>query len=265
MDAAEIKKTCVGLDIFSAKNRLLSMFPQLSENDIEITYQESNYRRFIVTDCKIQKDGKIMFFATSNNAIRYLPSIFQENDFLSRYLMIFQHLYNDISIKIDNINELFRPMHCPSDFLQILANWLGINVELLGSEESKRLFLQYAIPLFKLRGTILGLKIYVYILTGVVPEIIEDFVPYSRLDIMDNTNISSGIFNREGDASVFTVSFPVERSYFNDNLIKRLSLLLQQEKPVNTDCYICFKKKKVKPRKKVTINKNTAIGNTLTF
>lgn len=72
-------------------------------------------------------------------------------------------------------------------------------------------------------------------------------------------------FNREGDASVFTVSFPVERSYFNDNLIKRLSLLLQQEKPVNTDCYICFKKKKVKPRKKVTINKNTAIGNTLTF
>ena len=222
MDAAVIKQNCVGLDIFSAKNRIFSMFPQLSENEIEITYQESDYRRFIVTDCKVLEDEKIMLYATSNNSIQYLPSIFQENDFLSRYLMIFQHLHNDISIKIDNINELFRPMHCPSDFLQILANWLGINVELLGSEEKRRLFLQYAIPLFKLRGTILGLKIYVYILTGIVPEIIEDYVPYSRLDIMDNTNISSGIFNREGDSCVFTVSFPVERNYFDDNLIKRL-------------------------------------------
>ena len=265
MDAAVIRQTCVGLDVFSAKNRLFSLYPQLSDTDIEITYQESDYRRFIVTDCKITNENKIMLFATSKNAIRYLPSNYQENDFLSRYLMIFQHLQNDISIKIDNINELFRPMHCPSDFLQVLANWLGINVELLGTEEKRRLFLQYAIPLFKLRGTILGLKVYVYILTGIVPEIIENYVPYSRLDINENTDIRSGIFNKEGDACVFTVSFPVEKEYFDDNLIKRLSLLLQQEKPVNTDCYICFKKKKVKPRKRTTINNKTTVSTTMTF
>ena len=265
MDAAVIKQTCVGLDVFSAKNRLFSLYPQLNESDIEITYQESDYRRFIVTDCKLTAGNKIMLFATSKNAIRYLPSNFQENDFLSRYLMIFQHLQNDISIKIDNINELFRPMHCPSDFLQVLANWLGINVELLGTEEKRRLFLQYAIPLFKLRGTILGLKVYVYILTGIVPDIIEGYVPYSRLDIYENTDIQSGIFNREGDSCVFTVSFPVEKEYFDENLIKRLSLLLQQEKPVNTDCYICFKKKKVKPRKRTTINNKTTVSTTMTF
>ena len=136
MDAAKIKQTCVGLDIFAAKNRLFSLYPDLKEDDIEITYQESDYRRFIVTDCKLLNDKKVMLYATSKNAVRYLPSNFQENDFLSRYLMIFQHLKNDISIKIDNINELFRPMHCPSDFLQVLADWLGINVELLGTEET---------------------------------------------------------------------------------------------------------------------------------
>ena len=265
MDASVNKHTCVGLDVFSAKNRLFSLYPQLSETDIEITYQESDYRRFIVTDCKLTDGNKIMLYATSKNAIRYLPSNYQENDFLSRYLMIFQHLQNDISIKIDNINELFRPMHCPSDFLQVLANWLGINVELLGTEEKRRLFLQYAIPLFKLRGTILGLKVYVYILTGIVPDIIEGYVPYSRLDIYENTDIQSGIFNREGDSCVFTVSFPVEKEYFDDNLIKRLSLLLQQEKPVNTDCYICFKKKKVKPRKRTVINNKTTVSTTMTL
>ncbi len=265
MNAVAIKQTCVGLDLFAAKNRLFSLYSDLKEDDIEITYQESDYRRFIVTDCKIIDNKKVMLYATSKNAVRYLPSNFQENDFLSRYLMIFQHLKNDISIKIDNINELFRPMHCPSDFLHVLANWLGINVELLGTEEKRRLFLQYAIPLFKLRGTALGLKVYVYILTGIVPEIIEDYVPYSRLDILDNTDIRGGIFNREGDASVFTVSFPVEKEYFDENLIKRLSLLLQQEKPVNTDCYICFKKKKVRPRKKTTIDGKSTMGSIITF
>ena len=265
MDAAAIKQSCVGLDLFAAKNRLFSLYPDLKEEDIEITYQESDYRRFVVTDCKILNNQKVMLYATSKNAVHYLPSNFQENDFLSRYLMVFQHLKNDISIKIDNINELFRPMHCPSDFLPVLANWLGINVELLGTEEKRRLFLQYAIPLFKLRGTALGLKVYVYILTGIVPEIIEGYVPYSRLDILDNTDVRGGIFNREGDAAVFTVSFPVEKEYFDENLIKRLSLLLQQEKPVNTDCYICFKKKKVRPRKKTTIDGKSTMGSTITF
>jgi len=108
LDASVIKQTCVGLDVFSAKNKLFSLYPQLNESDIEITYQESDYRSFIVIDCKVTADKKIMLYATSKNAIRYLPSNYQENDFLSRYLMIFQHLHNDISIKIDNINELFR-------------------------------------------------------------------------------------------------------------------------------------------------------------
>lgn len=265
MDLEEIKRACIGLDVFSAKNKIFSIFPHLTENDIEITYQESNYQRFIVTDCKQFEKNKIMLFVTSKNIIQNLPSNFQENDFLRRYLMIFQHLHNDISIKIDNINELFRPMHCPSDFLQVLANWLGIKVELLGTEEKRRIFLQYAIPLFRLRGTALGIKIYVYILTGVVPKIIEGYVPYSRLDIVDNTDVSSGIFNKEGGANVFTVYFPVEKECFDENLIKRLSLLLQQEKPVNTDCYISFKKKRVKPRKKTTIDEKSKLDTKMTF
>lgn len=265
MDIEVIRQICVGMDVFSAKNRLFSMYPYMNDRDIEITYQESDCRRFIVTDCKLSENAKIMLYVTSKNSIRYLPSIFQDNDFLRRYLMIFQHLQNDISIKIDNINELFRPMHCPSDFLQTLANWLGINVDLLGTEEKRRLFLQYAIPLFKLRGTALGLKIYIYILTDIVPEILENYIPYSRLDIINNADISGRIFSNESDVCVFTVYFPVEKEYFDDNLIKRISLLIQREKPVNTDCYICFKKKKLKPRKKTTINEKTTLGTKMTF
>ena len=142
MDFNLIKHSCVGLDVYSAKNKILSLCPELSGNDIEITYRESDSRRFVVFDCALV-DGKVMLYSTSKNPIRNLPSIYQENDFLRDFLMIFQHLSNDIAIKIDNMNELFRPMRCPSDFLNVLADWFGIDIELLGAEENKRLFLQY--------------------------------------------------------------------------------------------------------------------------
>ena len=162
MDFEEVRRSVVGLDVYSAKNKILSLCPELSESDIDITYYESEYRRFIVTDCK-KSGNKIMLYSTSKNPIRNLPSIFQENDFLRSFLMIFQHISNDIGIKIDNINEMFRPMHCPADFLNVLSDWFGIDINLLGSVEEKRLFLQYAIPMFKLRGTAMGLKLYLYI------------------------------------------------------------------------------------------------------
>lgn len=264
MEFELIKRSCVGLDVYSAKNKILSLCPELSESDIDITYQESDYKRFTVFDCK-QIKNKVMLYATSKNPIRNLPSFYQENDFLRNYLMIFQHINNDIAIKIDNINELFRPMHCPSDFLNVIANWFGVDVDLLGSEEEKRLFLQYAIPLFKLRGTALGLKILVYIVTGIVPEVIENHIPYSSLEITDGTSVNTNIFENKRDTSFFTIAFPVYRDEFDDNVLKRLTTLLEQEKPVNTDCFISFKHKKAKPRKKPVITEKSTLSTSFEF
>ena len=130
----------------------------------------------------------------------------------------------------------------------------------LGTEEEKRLFLQYAIPLFKLRGTALGIKIYLYIMTGIVPEIIENYVPFSSLEIMDGTNVSTTLLEEDKNNSVFTVHFPVYREEFDDNLVRRIMLVLQQEKPVNTDCYISFKRKQEKKRKHMVITEKTNFG-----
>lgn len=258
MDFENIRHSCIGLDVYSAKNKIFSLYPELSESDVDITYEESDYARFIVFDCRYE-NNKIMLYATSKNPIRNLPSYFQENDFLRNYLMVFQHINNDVAIKIDNMNEMFRPMHCPSSFLNVLADWFGIDIDRFGTEEKKRLFLQYAIPLFRLRGTALGIKILVYIVTGVVPKIIEDYVPYSSLEMAEGTSINSNIFEEDKGNSVFTISLPIRREEIDDNTLKRLTLLVQNEKPINTDCYICFKQKKLKPRKKSVIEEGSVI------
>lgn len=259
MEIEEIRHLVVGLDVYKAKNKILSLCENISEEDIDITYYESEYRRYIVTDCK-KVGRKIMLYSTSKNPVRYLPSIYQENDFLRKFLMIFQHVNNEIGIKIDNINEMFRPMHCPADFLKVLSEWFGIDIDLLGTEQQKRLFLQYAIPLFKLRGTRLGIKIILYIMTGIVPEIIEDYIPFSSIEVNENNNVNGNILEKTNGNSVFTIYFPVYREEFDENLIKRIMLMMQQEKPVNTDCYISFKKNQKKKREYSVITDNNSVG-----
>ncbi len=261
MDFETLKRSCLGLDAYSAKNKILSLCPELTKKDIEIMYYESDYKRFIVTDCKLA-DGKIMLSVTSKNPIRNLPSIYQENTFLSKFLMIFQHISNDISISIDNMYKLFRPMSCPKDFLSSLSDWFGINLSLFDTEEKKRLILQYAIPLFKLRGTALGLKIFIYIATGYVTSIIENHIPYEMIAINENTKTEGGIFDIDNGNSAFTIQFPCERNDFSDEEIIRLSALIKEEKPVETDCYISFKEKAAVKRRKSIINENTELDGT---
>ena len=60
--------------------------------------------------------------------------------------------------------------------------------------------------------------------------------------------------------SVFTIYFPVYREEFDENLIKRIMLMMQQEKPVNTDCYISFKKNQKKKREYSVITDNNSVG-----
>lgn len=244
-----IKRIVVGLDVYKAKNRIENLYPEL-KNKIDIEFVESKYQRFIVIDCDYnEKNNAVKIKATSNNPIRHLPSMYQENSFLRNYLMIFQHIMNETSITLDNLDNIFRPMETPSKFLPVLADWFGVNFDLLGNEETARKVLQYAIPLYRYRGTKLGLQALLYLVSGIVPEIIEGKLPFEALCISDDTDISSTILENQDTSNIFSVYFPVFAEKLSDDDIKRLYYLLQNEKPVNTECYLYFKKQEKKKRK----------------
>lgn len=250
----QIKKMCIGLDVYKAKNRLQLLCPDLAKN-IDIEFIESPYRRFIVTDVKIN-NGIIRLVATSNNPIRHLPSIYQENEFLRHYLMIFQHIMNETAISLDNLDNIFRPMETPAKFLPVLAEWFGVEFDLLGDEQTARKVLQYTIPLYRYRGTKIGLQALLYLVTGIIPEIIEGELPFEALSIDGNTDISSTILNAQDGTSLFSVYFPVYSEEFNPDMVKRLYKLIQNEKPVDTECYLYFKKHQVEKRKTTVITKD---------
>jgi phage tail-like protein len=256
-----VKSRYVGLDIYKARKKIILDFPQLDEKNIDIHYVESPYPRFTVLKSDYNETKKnVELEASSGNPIRHLPSNFQSNEFLRGFLMIFQHVMNDTTITLDNMHEYFRPMESPVTFLPVLADWLGIHLDTLGGEDEVRRFLQCAIPLFRYRGTALGLRAHLAIVSGVVPEIIEGVTPYSAMLIDVNTESEYNLLDSSDIRNTFTIHFPVLRSKFSDKLIQRLSFIVQREKPVHTRAYISFETVKKKPRAVTTINTDTVMG-----
>lgn len=255
-----LSSLCVGLDAFKAKNRILRAFPGIEPADIEFRYVEAPCARFTVLECRHDAiASKILLRVSSLNPIRHLPSNYQSLDFLRNFLMVFQHVMNDTSMKLDNMHEYFRPMDCPSRFLPVLADWLGIHLDTLGGEDEVRRFLQHAITLYRYRGTATGLRAHLAIVSGVVPEIIEGEIPYSAMEIMDDAAVEANVFEADSNESCFTVFFPVLRETFDDTLLKRLSLIVQQEKPVHAKCFISFRHAATATRAVTTIADDTTI------
>lgn len=250
----------VGLDLYKAKKQILKDFPELSENQIDITYKESNYPRFMVLRAQYDMASySIRLTVSSNNLIRHLPSNYQSNDFLRDFLMVFQHIMNDTSITLDNMHDYFRPMDAPVSFLPKLASWLGIHLDTLGGEVEIRNFLQNAIPLYRYRGTVIGLRAHLAIVAGLTPTITEGMRPYNSMVIANKSGIEASLFETQNESDCFTIHFPVSRSYFNDGLLRRISLIAQREKPVHTKAYISFNAEKVKQRRMTVIDEESSM------
>jgi phage tail-like protein len=261
MDREELKKGCIGLDVYKARNRVRKILPELDEQCIDITFRESDLPRYTVIDCVYNEQrNTVMLYAASGNPIMHLPSNYQENDFLRNFLMIFQHLNNEVGLTIDTMYENFRPMECSAKFLPMLADWFGVDLNQLGGEDEIRKFLQYAIPLYRYRGTALGLRAYLYVVSGIVPQIIEGRIPYDSMEFSENTEVTADILELEDNDSVFSVYFPVESEQMDFGLIRRLARIIQAEKPVHTRCYLCFKKQEIKKRHERILTNDTVMG-----
>lgn len=93
--------------------------------------------------------------------LRYLPAIYRENersdDFLRRYLSIFESIFADIEEEIDHTTQYLDPYGIPSEYLSWLGSWLAIETDETWSEPAKRELLSRAPELFRKRGTKEGL------------------------------------------------------------------------------------------------------------
>lgn len=102
-----------------------------------------------------------------------LPSIYQEDDFAVRFVSGFDEVLAPLVAVIDNIQSYFDPELAPQDFVAYLARWVGVELDETWSDEARRELVRRAVELFKVRGTVEGLRDHVEIYAGVTPEIEE--------------------------------------------------------------------------------------------
>jgi phage tail-like protein len=125
--------------------------------------------------------------ARQSRYLDYLPSIFAENDFLGRFLLIFEAIWEPLEQRQDHMDMFFDPATCPEPFLAWLAGWFDMGTDAHWPETRVRGLVDQVTELYRYRGSRYGLEKMIEIWTGITPEITEDpnesFVFHVRLRI----------------------------------------------------------------------------------
>lgn len=183
--------------------------------------------------------GLCVAVAAKGRYLRYLPAVYQESDeFMGRFLMLFESFWGPIVERVDQISRYFDPRTAPPDLLPWLATWVNLTLDPRWPEARRRRLLQAAVPLYRQRGTKAGLQEYLEIFADARPRIIEHGGQNFRLG-------SAGRLGREmalGTANqphTFTVVLPVPAEIAADprraqEHRQAVAAIIAAEKPAHT-------------------------------
>jgi phage tail-like protein len=100
------------------------------------------------------------------NYLRYLPELYDQDELMGRFLMLFESFWKPIDTQIGSIHHYFDPRLTPAGFLPWLASWLDLEIDQSWPEPKIRQLVRWAIALHRSRGTRWGLLKYLEIYTG---------------------------------------------------------------------------------------------------
>jgi phage tail-like protein len=125
---------------------------------------------------------------------KFLPDIFQENDFLGRFLLGLETLWEPGEQRQDHIAMYFDPRSCPAHMVRWLAGWFGLEINPSWPESRQRDVAYHAVELLHWRGTEYGLVEMIRLCTGVAAEIqpvdAKPFVFLARVRLPDDGSVT---------------------------------------------------------------------------
>jgi phage tail-like protein len=130
------------------------------------------------------------------SSLRHLPSLYRDDrrsaDFLDRFLSIADATWASVEETLDDVPAYLDPWAAPAepedDFLSWLATWVGVSFERKWTVARRRRFLANAHTLFKLRGTVEGIRLHVLLATDADAHVLEHF-KLRRLLFLDEARL----------------------------------------------------------------------------
>lgn len=131
-----------------------------------------------------------------------LPAPLQESEFLGRFLLLFETVWEPMEWRQDHIAFYFDPRTCPPTFLPYLAQWIGVELAPHWPEARKRRLLCEAAELYRWRGTVYGLARFVELAINVAPTVTENDEKPFTIQIVIPSPPGGGIFTKEDKEAV---------------------------------------------------------------
>lgn len=230
-------ESLVGIHYFDAQRILQSMDCSVDT----ISYGESSQPRLTVLSVKAHPEDprRVSLELAGQNPIKHLPSQYQENHSLRQFLWVFQHINYHLTTILDSRHRYFTPMHSPREFTAWMASWFGIVDSSRLEDHVIRKYVQFALPLYRWRGTSRGLRGLLGIVAGLEPQIYENTMPYGPYTISGNT-ADAHILNAGTASSYFVVHFPLTQKEMGFTKVQQIGLLVAEEKPAHTECFITY-------------------------
>jgi phage tail-like protein len=186
----------------------------------------------------------------------YLPSILQEDKFLTDYLSAFEKILigpktsgevESIESVIAGVARQFDPMKADEEFLPWLAQWTAFSLRADLTVAQQQNFLSQIISLYRKRGTAANLQTFLKIFTIATPTIIDG----EALEKIKETasEMGDGYQQWASDGGP-AHSFVVELSFLDQHQTEQVSSqeiqrnletargLIEMEKPAHTRCYL---------------------------
>ena len=178
-----------------------------------------------------------MYTQTDENSVilqssylEYLPALFRSDEFMGRFLLIFESILKPIENTVDNVALYFDPLMTPETLLPWLASWIDLALDPAWPEEKRRELVKSAAELYRWRGTKRGLVEYLRIYTGTIPEVsehIEGMRLGSEARLGINTELGSS-----GGGNHFTVTIALNGNGKID--IDKITAIIEAQKPAHT-------------------------------
>jgi phage tail-like protein len=103
-----------------------------------------------------------------------LPSLYQDGDFGMRFVGALEELLDPIVAVLDALPAHFDPNHAPHDVLELLAAWLGVDLDETQELRHQREMVRRSAELGRRRGTVKGLELALALHFPGVPLRVED-------------------------------------------------------------------------------------------
>ncbi len=109
----------------------------------------------------------------ASSYMQYLSPVYHDDEFIGRFLLIFESILDPLERMIDQIHLYFDPRLTPEALLPWLATWVDLVLNENWPDDRRRALIRSAASLYQWRGTRRGMIDYIRLFSGIEPIIVE--------------------------------------------------------------------------------------------